>query len=451
MCLKNKKIALFISLTIGNSPIILANDIIKHLSETTKITGFGTLGLTHNDNSDAGAVFAFTQKNQAKEGFSLNLDSVLGLQLEWKPLDGTSIVAQTVGRAGQSMKPELRMAYLRQQITDEIALRGGRIRSPLFFDSDVSEIGYAYMMSRPPIGLYNIASSVMHIDGLDIQWQHTAFDVPFMLQGYYGYSDYIQRIYNINPIDGSKVGNANVEFNNIYGVAINILLPNTTLKATQTFIEKSTLQSSQVNAMNAGINQLSNGLRAIARSPFMPNLMQGNLLNQADQLNQYVNAFDSRPIYTSIGFDSYLGDWRLLGEYVRFDSQSAIIGVYNGFHITAGYSWNEFTPYVSFANLERQGKSFNAYQIQPTGLNPLLDNGLMQLKSGLNQSAQFANLSSRSITVGIRWDFLENMDMKLQYDYVETPSSTISGNFAANKLPMDNQMDLVTLSVDFVF
>ncbi|MFC7655151.1 hypothetical protein ACFQT4_23940 [Pseudoduganella danionis] len=119
-----------------------------------RLSGFGTLGITHNDNSDAGAIFSSAQKRPAGQGWSANLDSVLGLQLEWQAGANTAFVLQGVVRAGDDLSPELRMAYLRQQISNDFAVRAGRIRSPLYFDSDVVEIGYAYLMARPALPLY---------------------------------------------------------------------------------------------------------------------------------------------------------------------------------------------------------------------------------------------------------------------------------------------------------
>src|SRR5574343_868306 len=110
-----------------------------------RLSGFGTLGLTHNDSSDAGAIFSSAQKRPAGEGWSANLDSVLGLQLEWQAGENTAFVLQGVARAGDDLSPALRMFYLRQQISNDFAVRAGRIRSPLYFDSDVVEIGYAYL------------------------------------------------------------------------------------------------------------------------------------------------------------------------------------------------------------------------------------------------------------------------------------------------------------------
>jgi hypothetical protein len=161
-----------------------------------KLSGFATLGLTHNDNSEAGVIFSSSQKRPATQGVSGNLDSVLGLQMDWQLLPTTSVVVQGVARAGEDFEPKLRLAYVRQQLGADAAVRLGRMRSPLFFDSDVAEIGYAYLMSRAPIPVYGSMNNVSHLDGGDVQWRQSLGNIAFLLQGYYGSDRYKHRFYN---------------------------------------------------------------------------------------------------------------------------------------------------------------------------------------------------------------------------------------------------------------
>jgi hypothetical protein len=127
----------------------LAQENAEAPASRVRLSGFGTLGLTHHDNDEAGAIFAFSQTSPARRGWSGNLDSVLGLQLDARLLDTTSATVQGVVRAGDDFQPKARMAYVRQQLGQDAAVRLGRIRSPLYLDSDVTEIGFAYLTEPP--------------------------------------------------------------------------------------------------------------------------------------------------------------------------------------------------------------------------------------------------------------------------------------------------------------
>lgn len=414
--------------------------------DTVHFSGFSTLGLTYNDNKDAGAITSYAQKNPARQGVSANLDSVIGGQIEWQPRQDTSVVAQAVSRPSNNMQPELRMGYLRQQFDTDLAMRIGRIRSPLYLDSDVAEIGYAYLMVRPSIPVYGHVNSVSSIDGGDVQWRHSFGNTAVLAQGYYGNDAYKHYFYNLNPVVA-----ADAKVNDIRGLSVSASLPNVTLRVARTWIKSYTFRSSQIDQLNSGLDQLSSALTAMATNPLLPPSLASSLRSQAGGIDGYKNPFDSQPIYTSIGFDSTLKNWRALGEWTELDSRSAIVGQYRGYQFTVGYSYGDFTPYVSYARRDRKSAPFDTSALSATGLNPALDAGLAQMRASLNQAARFADLSTSSISLGVRWDFREGMALKLQYDRITTPNSMTPGNFAVSSLPFKNTANLLTTTFDAVF
>lgn len=411
-----------------------------------RLSGFGTLGLTHNDSSDAGAIFSSAQKRPAGEGWSTNLDSVLGLQLEWQAGENTAFVLQGVARAGDDLSPALRMFYLRQQISNDFAVRAGRIRSPLYFDSDVVEIGYAYLMARPALPLYGTVNSVASLDGADLQWRHNIGDTALLAQAYYGQSDYSHRFYNLAPVQA-----ADARLRHIRGLAVSATLPNLILRASHSVIGSYTMRSPQVSQINGATAQLAGALQAAAANPFLPAALGSGLQARAQSIRALASPFDSRPLYTSVGFDANLGDWRLLGEATRLDSRSAMVGKYHGYQFTLARSFDEWTPYLSLARQRRASPALDTSALAASGLDPALDGAMAQLKGGLDQAARYADLSTRSVSAGVRYDFRGNMALKLQYDHLQTPGAYTPGYFAVSRLPIRPTVNLFTVSLDFVF
>lgn len=410
-------------------------------------SGFGTLGLTHHDNDEAGAIFAFSQTSPAQRGWSGNLDSVLGLQFDARLLDTTSATVQGVVRAGDDFQPKARMAYVRQQLGQDAAVRLGRIRSPLYLDSDVTEIGFAYPTVRPASPLYNFAANnVAHINGGDLQWRHSLGKAGLLVQGYFGNNSYQHVFYNTDP----QV-KADASFEGIGGLAVSLSLPEVTFRMSHTRIRRYTMRSSQIDQINAGLAQIAGGLQATAADPRLPPATQAYLNSKAATVQSYSNPFDNQPIYTSVGFDANLQNWRLMGEWALFDSRSAMIGKYSGYQTTVGYTLGDVTPYLAYSRNDRKSPPLDTNGLNPTGLDPALDAGLQQMQGALTQAAMFADLSTRSAGVGMRWDCRENLAVKLQYDHLWTPSSTTPGVFAVPSLPFRNSLHLFSATLDFVF
>lgn len=413
-------------------------------TQRLRLSGFVTIGLTYNDNHDVGIITSYAQAHPAKNGLSPNLDTVLGAQAVWTPWAGTSLTVQAVSRPDDGMKPALRMAYLRQTAGPSLALRVGRIRSPLYFDSDVAEVGYAYLSARPPIPLYTIVNSVDTLDGGDLQWRHGWGDVAVLVQAYYGNSHYSHHFYNQDFA-------AHASLKGIKGVAISLILPKITLRASRTWIYSYTMRGGGIDALDAGLGNLAGGLNAASANPYLPAPLGAELSARAGAVSGLMYPFDNKPIYTSVGFDGTFGKWRAMGEWAELDSQSRMVGKYQGYQVTLGYALGNVTPYATYARQRRLGASFDTSALNPTGLDAQLDAGLGALQQQLNLASAYANLSGSSVSVGARWDMREHVAIKVQYDRLATPNSQSPGTFAVTSLPIRNTTNLGTIALNLVF
>lgn len=411
----------------------------KDEDSTLRLSGFGTLGAVHSDNSDAGVVYSSAQKNPANAGWSGNLDTVLGVQADWQLAPSTSLVAQGVARAGEAGQAKLRMAFARQQWGNNTAVRVGRMRSPLFFDSDVNEIGYAYLPVRASMPVYSPINSVDHLDGVDLQWRHAFGDAALMVQAYYGGSDYKHRFYNLTPVE-----DADVQLKDIGGAAISVTWPSLTMRLSHTTTGAYQLRSNQTGQLNAGLAQIAGGLNAMAG--FVPAMG-----TQASKVSAMQNMFDSRPSYTSLGLDAYWESWRFMAEFTELDSHADLTGRYLGYQLTVGRSMGNFTPYVAYGRLMRKTPLLDTSALNATGLDATLDAGMGQMQAQLDGAARFADLSMNSASIGVRWDMAANMDVKVQLDYLDTPDKSVPGYLTTATLPFNNQVRLLSVTFDFVF
>jgi hypothetical protein len=244
---------------------------------------------------------------------------------------------------------------------------------------------------------------------------------------------------------------ADASLSGLRGFSLSANLQHLTVRVSRTEIDRYALRSEQVSQINSGLNQLSGALRQMALNPLLPPTMLTGLQTKAQGLEALRNPFDNRPVYTSVGLDGNWQQWRLLAELTSMDPHNDLVGRGTGYSLTLARSFGDFTPYLSLAQLKRSSAKLNTSALAPTGLDAQLDGALNQLLQGFDRAQQFANISSRSVSVGLRWDWRENMAIKTQLDLVRTPNTNTPGPLAVPVLPFDNKLRLFSVTLDMVF
>jgi hypothetical protein len=416
-----------------------------------QFSGFATLALNHQDNATVAVISNFAQTRAVQRGWSGHMDSVLGLQYQWQPSAWLGVVAQGVARADKDFRPDLRMAHVRAQWGQDLSLRAGRVRSPVYFDSDVDEIGYAYLMMRAPLTLYGPSKAAASLDGGDVQWRQRVGPASVVAQVHGGRMRFSQplpalpEVFAENEVGEHKLGR-------IGGVALSLVMPDVTLRAARTWSDRYTFRSDTVTQLNDGVAQIVAGLSGAAALPFLPPALAEPLRQKAQVVGGFASVFDGRVVYSSLGLDGTFGDWRVLGEWLELRLTAPIVGTHQGYHLTLGRNWGDLTPYVSLARQRRTTAPLNTSGLAPTGLSPVLDNGLGQLKANLDAVSRKNDYSMKSISLGARYDFRDRMALKVQLDRMKAIGSNGSeGFFQANRRPFDPVVHLFSVGLDLAF
>lgn len=139
-----KKLLTLVSL----SALITSHAYALDLGHDATLKGFGTLGIVNS--STGNADFVTNPLSQPRgagstESLSLNPESRIGLQMDWKALDRLSFTAQAVSKqdANNTYVPELQIAFAKFKILSDLDIRAGRIRPPFFMLSDYLDMFYA--------------------------------------------------------------------------------------------------------------------------------------------------------------------------------------------------------------------------------------------------------------------------------------------------------------------
>jgi hypothetical protein len=118
------------------------------------INGFGTVGVTHLGGEDDGRGYGLSgQTNDSWRGDQL---SKFGAQLTYGVTDTVGLTLQTTAKAySDEWKANLEWAYLSWQSTDNLMMRFGRLRTPVYMYSESIDVGFAYPWLRLPDEVYS--------------------------------------------------------------------------------------------------------------------------------------------------------------------------------------------------------------------------------------------------------------------------------------------------------
>src|SRR5690554_7844394 len=169
-----KKLGIASAILLAGAQTAYANDL--------QINGFLNVTAGVLDNKDIEGGFT-TGGYDTTLGFDQH--TLAGLQISKKVNDNTSATVQLMSRGKQGYKTETAWAYVTYDLSDNTAIRFGRLRTPFFHYSDFLEVGYAYNWVTPPTIVYRL-DSMSTLTGVDFTHQFTLGAVDGSIQLYTG-------------------------------------------------------------------------------------------------------------------------------------------------------------------------------------------------------------------------------------------------------------------------
>lgn len=359
-----------------------------------RFNGFGTVGFTHLGGEDEGRSYGIQgQTNDSWRGDQL---SKFGAQLSYGITDTVGVTVQATAKAQQDeWKANLEWAYLSWQTTDQLMLRAGRLRSPVYMYSESLDVGYSYPWLRLPDEVYSQVQ-VTNYEGVDAVYTVPLSygSVTFQVAGgqannrdYYAYDEQFD-------IDYGKLFGASVSF------------------ATNDF---GTLR---IGYVEADIKTDISGTVAVA-----PGVMAPLSLLTLDK---------EKGKFTSIGYQYDNGTWVSSNEWTSRMIENDGMESIDSFYLMGGRRFGDFLPHVTYAQLDDKGGRQSSWTL------------------GLNYQA--------APTVVVKGEY-KRVDTKNGYDGVftrnaqEVYENAVSELFngAAGTPARNYDGDIVSVGVDFVF
>lgn len=364
------------------------------------LQGFGTLGMARTSSDNVKFVRDLSQPRGIGEDWSPAIDSVLGLQANWRinpQLEGV-VQATSRYRFDDTFYPEIAWAYLKYDPTPTLSLRAGRLGTEFFMMADSRWVGYSFLTVRPP-GDYFWYLPFYSIYGAD-----AAVSVPFgdsvlRTKAFYGYSNgKIPLADEQWDIAGSPMLGAYVEYQ---------------------------LASWQVRASYANI-LFKNDL------PISAAIQKIIGRGLTDVEAAFLAARNTRSHYYSLGAVYDHGPWQAQLMLNHIDQGSRALESSDGGYLLAGYRVDQVTPYLgySWVRSRSQGQPLNAV---------------------VAYVMQDSHAEQHTTFVGARWDVAKNIALKAQWDMIRGDSTSIFPYRQDQRSLWDGKMDVYSLTMDFVF
>lgn len=298
------------------------------------INGFGTVGVTNLGGEDDGRSYGISgQTNDSWRGDQL---SKFGAQLTYGVTDSVGLTLQTTAKAyGDEWKANLEWAYLSWQSTDNLMMRVGRLRTPVYMYSESIDVGFSYPWLRLPDEVYSQVQ-LSNYEGADIVYNLplSFATLSFQLAGgitknrdYYIYDEEFD-----------------IDYDNVFGSSVSL--------ATNDF------GTFRVGYVEADIDtDISGSFTDIFGNPGTASLL----------------ALDKdKGKFTSIGYQYDNGTWLTANEWTSRVIENDGSNSTDSFYLMGGRRFGDFLAHVTYAQLdEDEGRQSSwtlglNYNILPT-------------------------------------------------------------------------------------
>ena len=383
-----------------------------------RLSGFGTLGVVHAQAPAGWGFLRSIEQPPSTRSTRLDLDSRLGMQLNYAASAQIELVGQFLARrraSSAAAADAIEWAFAAYRPTAELTLRAGRLNLDQFVMSDYRNVGFAYLYARPPVEYY--ATIPSNLDGVDVTQTWNLDDVRWRAKGFVGRSKTID-----------------IPLTNVVGVAVS--------RESDGLLLRAGWSRARFARNNAAVTPLLDGLGQIRALPV------ASVSAQADRIHSALDLAAKPLVYATLGATYEQTQWQYAAEVTRLHAGQAII---MAGYVSVGRRIGDVTV---FSVLSSSSSDHPALASPDWGaqLAPVIGPAAAAQAQMLGTvSAYAASQSIRQATysLGTRWDIHPRMALKAQWDRVKIKAN---GSYLWSNATNDpGSANITTVLLDFVF
>lgn len=396
---------LALALLASLAPAVRAQDA-PSTEQSLVVRGFGTLGYAQSSNPNAEFLRDLSQPTGVKDTGGLMIDSILGLQVNYRASETLEWAAQALShqRYDDSFTPELTWAFLKYDLSPRLSLRLGRIGTEFLLQSDSRSVGYSYLSVRPAVNFY-AGVPINYGDGADLHLSSPLGDGVLKGSMYLGVARERLPPYDVN---GSQIRAASIGY------------------------EKGPLQFRYIHAQSNLANSIA-GLQ-----PLRSQLQGMGATAAASALDM----LDTLSVYRSLGVAYDDGSWQVQAALNSVTHGTVLTENSHAAYVSVARRMGNINPYLGYAWTQSSAKALD------TGLSGFAGAALNPVVDGVLKAS---HQDQQTSTIGLRWDFARNLDLKAQLDFVHGDASSLLLYDHVDQSRWDGHTTVFSLALDFVF
>ena len=345
------------------------------------------------------------------DSLSFEQNSLIGLQGQVKINDQLSITGLGILHSNSDIDSGVEWLYLSYRPVDALNIKIGQMQTPFYSLSDTLDVGYSYPFVIAPREVYS-DFIFKKFQGIDFRYSFINQDFTSHLEVYYGkFDDEI-------TVNRLKV---DTEVDDLSGVIGEFRVDNFNIRASY--------HTGDVTTMLPGLPE------------FADLLSQSGFNYAADSLNTENGKADFSQL--SFGYNSL--DYLVKAEWVSIKLNQDIFSDVEGYYLTYGLYIDSVTALITYAR--RNDNTSNVTNEIPIGVSPQLDQLSFAYQAILDSRVRD---DTESWTLGIRWDFADNLAFKTELKHIESTSDN-STTFTREAPNFDNKANLLLVALEWVF
>ncbi len=343
----------------------------SYASNTTNISGFGTLGLNYSDSEQYGYRKDVSQNEAGYKGdLNYKSNSLLGLQLDSRLTDNTDFIAQAVLRdmAKSELSRYFTLGFIRYTASPNWAFRVGRTSPDLFLLTEYRDIDIAYTWATVPQEVYGLIP-YRHIDGADVIYTQRIKGGVFSSKVFTGITE---------AEISSGYTTQTIELDDVFGISLTYDKFNWTIQAKHTQVKV----AQEIESNKLLLNTIS----------ALPDFIWPN----PEEFIKKIAINNQQIKYTSLNGQIRQDNWLLSAEISTIKSDSGTVPDIDNAYIALSYQFDVDALYSIYAF-----NKANIYEFNEPDVNVSL---IPELITAINSATNFYTSNQQTLSLGWRRD-----------------------------------------------